>query len=202
MRKRFPLLVLACALASCVRSPRPPAVPIEDDRSIVFPDFQEQDVIGIGAPGQPYELHGEVLRAVMIATNDFLPPRDARAACWNRQEAHRYRVIRQGDLVFVRISEDPAACGRGYPTLDSGAWYAVSTDGRIRRRVLDGQWEEPATRLPEDGGTPKVQAEPGVPPSLDGVWNDPSRPWPAQWRDGGPGPLPSAPLVDGGTPSP
>jgi hypothetical protein len=117
-------------------------VPVEDDRSIVFPPFFEQTAVEVGAQGAPYELEGVVLQAIMIAANDFLPPGTKERPCWDRQEAHRYRVIRQGDVIFVRIDEDPAFCGGGYVPLDSGVKYAISTDGRILRRVVDGEPED------------------------------------------------------------
>lgn len=67
-------LMLVITLSGCVRGPGPPLTPVENDISIIFPDFPERDVVDVGAPGQPYELDGEMLRAVMIAANDFLPP--------------------------------------------------------------------------------------------------------------------------------
>jgi hypothetical protein len=201
-------LILVVTLSGCVRSPGPPSAPVENDLSIIFPDFPERDVVDVGAPGQPYELDGEMLRAVMIAANDFLPPGAKNPPCRNRQEAQRYRVIRQGDIVFVHIYEDHAYCGRSYPALDSGAKYAISIDGRILRRVSDGQPEKIVDLEPTDGGHQKTRAEPGVPPALDGIWNDPSRPWPPEFQDGGssppPGVSPPAPSSgsDGGRVTP
>jgi hypothetical protein len=201
-------LILVVTLSGCVRSPGPPSTPVENDISIIFPDFPERDVVDVGAPGQPYELDGEMLRAVMIAADDFLPPGAKNPPCRNRQEAQRYRVIRQGDIVFVHIHEDHAYCGLSYPALDSGAKYAISIDGRILRRVSDGQPEEIIDLEPADGGRQKTRAEPGVPPALDGIWNDPSRPWPREFQDGGssppPGVSPPAPSSgsDGGRSTP
>ena len=185
MRMNPLALVLAVTLCGCLRSPGPPLVPVENDTSILFPDFPERDVVDVGTPGQPYQLDGEMLRAVMIAANDFLPPGSKDTSCRNKQEAQRYRVIRQGNIVFVHIYEDHAYCGRSYPALDSGAKYAISLDGRILRRVSDGQPEQAVDVEPTDGGPRKTRAEPGVAPALDGIWNDPSRPWPPGFQDGG-----------------
>jgi hypothetical protein len=152
MKTRIPLLVLGCALVGCPLRPGPRPVPVENDRSIVFPQFFEQPAVELGAQGVPFELDGVVLQALMIAANDFLPPSARERACGDRQEAHRYQVIRQGSVIFVRIEEDAAFCGGGYVSLDSGARYAISTDGRILRRVLDGAPEGPLERGPTDAG--------------------------------------------------
>jgi hypothetical protein len=151
-------------------------VPVENDRSIVFPQFFEQSVVEVGARGELYELDGVVLQAIMIAANDFLPPSTKERPCWDRQEAHRYRIIRRDPVIFVRIDEDSAACGGGYVSLDSGAKYAISTDGRILRRVVDGEPEgllgpgTPDAGIPqsgEDGGVSGLDA--GPPPSSPGT---------------------------------
>jgi hypothetical protein len=79
-----------------------------------------------------------------------------------RRDAHRYRVIRRGGIVFVRIDQDLEYCGLDYVlSLDSGVTYAISTDGRILRRIFDGEpveWEplSPAPPTPlesQDGGS-------------------------------------------------
>lgn len=152
MRTRIPILMLGCVLSSCLQRPAPRPVPVENDRSIVFPPFFEQSAVELGAQGAPFELEGVVLRAVMIAANDFLPPSAKERDCGDRQEAQRYRVIRQGSIIFVRIDEDSSFCGGGYVSLDSGAKYAISTDGRILRRVVDGEPEGPWERGPSDAG--------------------------------------------------
>ena len=53
-------------------------------------------------------------------------------------------VIRQGDILFVQISLDPALCAD--TALDGGVKYAIRTDGRILRRLFDG---EPESLEPE-----------------------------------------------------
>lgn len=153
------LFVLGCVLTTCVPHLGPRPVPVEDDRSIVFPQFFEQTAVEVGAQGAPYEMEGVVLQAIMIAANDFLPPSAKERPCWDRQEAHRYRVIRQGNVIFVRIDEDPASCGGGYVPLDSGAKYAISTDGRILRRVVDGEPEGPLEPATPDAGKPPAPGE-------------------------------------------
>jgi hypothetical protein len=178
MRTRILAFGVGCALTGCVQHPRP--VPIQNDRSIVFPQFFEQDPVEVGAKADPYELEGVVLQAITIAANDFLPPSTKDRPCWDRPEAHRYRVIRQGPIIFVRIDEDAAFCGGGYVSLDSGAKYAISTDGRILRRVVDGEPEGPFEPQTPDAANPRTPGE------MSGG------------SAGDAGPLPSSP--DGGSP--
>jgi hypothetical protein len=186
MKMRTLFLLGVVVFSACIWSPRPSqGPPVEDDRSIVFPQFFEQDPVAVGTPGGIYELDGEVLRAIMIAANDFLPPGGKNPPCRSRQEAHFYRVIRQGGIIFVYVHENHAYCGRQYPAPDSGAKYAISTDGRILRRVIDGQPMGPIDPvMPEtsDGG---FLAEPGVSPTFDAIWNTPSLTAPSEVPDGG-----------------
>lgn len=158
---------VAVLAASCVwpRQIRP--VPVENDDSIVFPSFFASAAIKVGAAGEPYELDGVMLRAVMIAANDFLPPGDESQPCWDRQEAYRYRVIRQGDIIFVRIIEDLEYCGLQYVSVDTGARYAISTDGRILRRLIGAEPEGGSSGQPPDAGergTAQEQHDGGSPP--------------------------------------
>ncbi|HEX5750956.1 MAG TPA: hypothetical protein VFZ09_32320 [Archangium sp.] len=163
----------------------------------MFPRFFERSTVQLSADGQPYELDGAVLRAIMIAANDFLPPGGKTQPCWKRQEAHRYRIIRQGDIVFVRIDEDLESCGLQYVSLDTGVTYAIHTDGRILRRVFDGQpGAEPLPPDALDAGSPGSSPDAAVPAPVD----EPSP------QDGGSGPVSSGPVPaapsapDGGTP--
>ncbi|HSP81790.1 MAG TPA: hypothetical protein VLQ93_24940, partial [Myxococcaceae bacterium] len=143
--------------------------------------------IEVGAGDKPYELSGEVLRAFVIASNDYIPPDVGDLPCHDRQEAQLYRLIRQGDIIFVYIHENHAYCGHPYPVRHSGAKYAISTDGRILRRLLGAQPDGPIEReAPDDGGR-WIRAEPGVSSEFDAIWNAP--------QDGGT--APSSP--DGGT---
>jgi hypothetical protein len=138
------------------------------DKSVTFPLSPAREVVKVGAPGQVYELDGEVLRAVEVAANDLFPPGLPVTSCRNKREAHTFRFSRQEDIVFIFIDEDPAYCGRRYASLDSGAKYAVHTDGRILRRIVDGIDEDDGVwRLKTpDGGVVTVIAEPGVIPDV------------------------------------
>jgi hypothetical protein len=137
MKRRLQWLpVLALLGLSCMRSPFPPQVPVGDDRSIRFPDFHDEFAVEVGGTSSPYQLDGVTLRALMIAANDYIPPGTQEQDCLDRQEAQLYRVIRQGDIIFVSVSFNFSFCKpRAYP-LDGGARYAISTDGRILRRLV------------------------------------------------------------------
>lgn len=160
------VLVLTVLLASCARRPEPLSSSVVNDRSVTFPVGPTGVPIKVGSPGQAHELDGIVLRALMIAANDLFPPGLAATECRKRPEAHTWRVIREGDVIFIYVQEDLEYCGRQFPAMDSGAKYAISTDGRILRRVVDGLDEDDAIwRLKTpDGGTVTVIAEPGVVP--------------------------------------
>ncbi|MFL5347957.1 MAG: hypothetical protein ACJ8AT_24460 [Hyalangium sp.] len=187
MKMRNIHLALAAALAGCLRNPSVPPVPVGDDRTIAFPQFFERAADAVGAEGNLYELDGMMLRAIMIAANDFLPPGGREMDCPNRQEAQLYRVIRQGDIVFVYIHEDEAYCRSSQLALDSGVKYAISADGRILRRVLDGQPEGSSDFKAGDGGPQRVLSRPGVTPAYDSIWNKPSGSELSESRDGGVG---------------
>jgi hypothetical protein len=120
----------------------------------------------------------------MIAANNFAPPKPEAQACPFRQEAQRYRVIRQGDIIFVEVDFDPAACEFKVFSLDGGAKYAISSDGRILRRLVG---IEPDATAPKESLGKAVT----VPDSEVGKSQIPvATPVP----DGG------VPPVDGGTP--
>jgi hypothetical protein len=167
------MLAFALLLSSCLKLSSPIPATLGDDKTIVFPPFFDSPAQAVGAEGSINELDGELLRAVMVAANDLLPPSDSPRACPNRQEAHLFRVIRKEGIIFVYVYQNPAYCGPEALMLDSGAKYAISTDGRILRRVLDGQPEEsPRMETFEDGGL-GVPSRPGVTPAYDAVWNKP-----------------------------
>jgi len=200
-------LALALLLVSCLRAPSPPTVPVEDDRTVVFPQFFDRAVGPVGMEGELYEVDGVMLRAVMIAANDFLPPGAKNPSCPNRQEAQSYRVIRQGNIIFVYVYENEAYCGGSSLALDSGAKYAISTDGRILRRVLDGHPDEGAWGVEAtDAGSRKVPSRPGVTPAYDSIWNKPPRATTQETQDGGVGAgdggsaVPAAQVDGGGGP--
>ncbi|AKF84528.1 hypothetical protein MFUL124B02_00435 [Myxococcus fulvus 124B02] len=87
---------------------------------------------------------GETLRALSVAANDFLPMDARERSCWNRQESYRYRVLKQGEVLFVSISANLDACRPEPRMLDGGARYAISIEGRILRRHFDGAPEAPS----------------------------------------------------------
>ncbi|HEX8441620.1 hypothetical protein [Archangium sp.] len=157
-------LVLAVTLMGCgyLRSLLPHRVPVEDDSSIKFPRFYERIPVAVGVQDEMYELDGEMLRALVIAFNDYLPTNAGDLPCADRREAQSYRVIRQGRIIFVYIHENFVYCGRQYPVRHSGAKYAISTDGRVLRRLIGDQPEGPIElEAPDDGGR-WIRAEPGV----------------------------------------
>jgi hypothetical protein len=172
-------LALTIILSSCVLFQKPAQ---QEDTSIRFPNFHETFATIIGEQGKPYELDGVTLRAITIAANDFIPPNYKSRWCWERQESHSYRVIRQGDIIFVQISSNPRACEPSVIPLDGGVKYAISTDGRILRRLFDGEPEDlsPNADEQETRGTP-------VPDSLVGSthWGKTDPNLPSWWFDGG-----------------
>lgn len=107
-------------------------------------------------------IDGPTLRALKVAADDFFPAWGPPRACIDTPEAHRYYSVRRGEIIYVAILQDPGYCGRAYSSLDSGARYALSVDGRILSRLLDG---EPALDTLEDGGFKDGGSEPAV---LDG----------------------------------
>lgn len=137
----------------------------------MFPPFYAQSALQVGAEARPYELDGRLLQAVRVAMDDFIPPGSSEERpCWGRPEAYRSRVIREGDIFFVLIHEDPDACGTQYVGVDTGARYAVSLDGRILRRSVGAEPELPLVPEVGDAGTP-ISADastPEVPSTSDG----------------------------------
>lgn len=137
--RRVPLALLLL-LAGCLRTPS--RLPLEEDPKIRFPSFQESSVVKMDAEKGPHEMDGVLLKAIMIAARDFLPSSSSEQPCWLQPEAYRYRVVRQGEIIFVWIDEDLAKCGRNIPSMDSGAAYAIGTNGRILRWLLGSQTGE------------------------------------------------------------
>ncbi|MFL5346883.1 MAG: hypothetical protein ACJ8AT_19040 [Hyalangium sp.] len=194
----FPLL-LAAILSACAWSTSSPRVPVEHDPSIIFPQFFDTEPIMLDTQGTTYELDGETLRALTIAANDYLPTQSPDDPCWRRHEAQLFRVIRRQNIIFVYIHENFTYCGRTYPVADSGVKYAISTDGRILRRIIDAQ---------EGGlvGAAAIEAiersdagftgEPGTSPTFEALWNTPPGSGPPDaGADGG---VPAGPFGDGG----
>lgn len=120
-----------------------------------------------------HEVDGVVLKAIMIAAKDYLRPSAEEAGpCWGSPEAHQYRVIRQENVIFVRIDENLEACGLQYISVDTGAEYAISTEGRILRRIYDGEPRSFSSPSKADAGVPMesptlVSPDGGVAPLPD-----------------------------------
>jgi hypothetical protein len=191
-------LLATLMLVGC---PRHAPSRLEEDKSIVFPEFYAQFPVAVGKPGQVYELDGVTLKALMIALTDRYPPEAQARSCWNRPESQEYRIIRQGDIIFVSLGPDPAACSPSMILFDSGVEYAISVDGRILRRRFDGEPNGPLEPL--DAGAQESFAEP-VPYNMIGVGSaEPVGPLPPFLRrDGGVRPnagQPDGGPVDGGT---
>lgn len=161
MKHRDLILATALVLSGCIRKPEQFSTPAGRDRSIVFPVSVGQGLLEVEARKATYDLDGEVMRALMIAANDYLPPGIPNPPCWARHEALTYRFTRRDDIIFVYIGENFAYCGGKPIPMHSGAKYAISKDGRILRRVIDGVddadylWR---LKLP-DGGTVTVATE-------------------------------------------
>ncbi len=155
------LFVAALSLSSCVRKPEQFATPAGRDRSIIFPVSVGRDLVEIEARKNTYDLDGEVMRALMIAAQDYIPPGIKNPPCWARYEALTYRFTRRDDIIFVYIGENFAYCGTNPRPIHSGAKYAIGRDGRILRRVIDGMDEDDhlwSLKTP-DGGTVTVATE-------------------------------------------
>jgi len=176
MRTKSLLLALAFLLSGCALFAKTAPEP-EEDTSIRFPEFHARPATLMGGQGQPFELDGVTLRAIAIAANDFNPPKGGTRECWEKQESHRYRVIREDEVIFVEISLDTSACGHGI--LDGGVKYAIRSDGHILRRLFDGEPEPQSSEVSgregsSEQGTPVPDSEvgstamgtgPGLPPS-------------------------------------
>jgi hypothetical protein len=163
------LFLMALALSGCVRRQEPLSTPVENDKSVIFPLSVGREFVKVEARENTYVLDGEVLRALMIVANDLFTPDTSIPPCWARREAHTYRFTRREDIIFVYVQQNPAYCGRKLPALDSGAKYAISKEGRILRRVIDGMDADDQVWSLEtpDGGRVTVVTETGVSPKLE-----------------------------------
>ncbi|RUO94824.1 hypothetical protein D7Y11_02540 [Corallococcus sp. AB018] len=180
------LLVGAVLCAGCMRREANPSDSLaSEDRSIVFPEMFAREALTVAAPGQPYSLEGGLLRAMLVAADDFLPRQPEGRSCWSRREAHRFRLLREGDIVFIRMDLDPRACEPGGLSLDGGVMYAVRlSDGRILRRLHDGEPEGPLGPGGPDAGVPTGPSDPSIPVG-DTSWGQQQPSFPAQWLDAG-----------------
>jgi hypothetical protein len=194
------LLVATILLTHCVRNSSPSQ--LQEDTSIVFPRFYERAPTTTGEQGEFYHMDGPTLVALATAANDFAPRGRKDTPCWDRQEALLYQFIRQGDIIFVRIDNNAFYCANSPMILDGGAQYAISLDGRILRRVFDG---EPVAAPSSDAGA----QETGEPVSLSDLGKFHGEPDPAFLEkvrkkvesmrpDSG---VPSPQTLDGGSPA-
>jgi hypothetical protein len=152
------------------------------DSRILMPDYH---AIMAGGP-----IDGPTLRALQIAANDFFPAWGPLRACIDTPEAHRYYAVRRDEVIYVAILQDPSYCGRAYSSLDSGVRYAISVDGRILRRLLDG---EPELDTPEEASSEPASLDGGA-TAIDVTVPPEARVSFPIFADGG------SPSLDGGTP--
>lgn len=120
---------------TCVRKQEPPEFQDMRIRLPVFDSALKTDA----------ELDGYTLQAIRVAAEDLLPPDSPDLPCISRPVSYKYKALRQGDIIFVRIKFRPQSCGSQFDMLDDGATYAISLDGRILRRAIDGT--EPSYEL-------------------------------------------------------
>lgn len=163
------IVVIAIVLSGCIRKPEQFSTSAGRDRSIVFPLSVGQGLIEVEAQKATYDLDGEVLRALMIAGNDYIPPGIPNPPCWARLESLEYRFTRRDDIIFVYVTEDFERCGRKLKPMHYGAKYAISKDGRILRRVIEGVDEDDHVWSLEkpDGGVVTVVTESPRMPELE-----------------------------------
>lgn len=192
-------------LSGCVRSTNSQPTIEEEDKTIIFPEFDTSLPIKVGAEGQLSALDGVTLRALMVAANDYIPPGRRDRECWQSQEGQEYRVIRRGDIIFVRIAANPHYCEERVIPLDDGLRYAISKEGRILRRLATGE-PDGSRLIPSDAGVEK--SYPVSEEEMDILLRGAGAPSfiPPQWRKDGGSPaspesqprLPGA--LDGGVP--
>jgi hypothetical protein len=148
------LLLANCAHGPCkalgslfgCRCETRPAQPELQDMSIQLPAFD-------GTRKADAVLDGNVFRAIRIAADDLLPPEEPGLPCLYQKSSYRYQAVRQGEMIFVRMDFDPRNCGGNFGMLDGGATYAISLNGQILRRAIDGTEplpEPPPARMPEE----------------------------------------------------
>lgn len=159
-------------------------------------------------------MDGAIVQAMMVVAKDFIPPSSENSPCWTKPADFLFDIIREGDIIFVAISPDYFAhgCASEPAPLDWGAKYAISTDGRILRRMEDSydepDWTSPASSPDagsnEDAGYGRKYELSDLVPMLSGPVDDPPPFTRPEWQAQHPRPpshkpgTPSPP--DGGTP--
>ena len=130
--------VLFAAPLCCVR--QPPEWYKHQDLSVKMPCD--------GKPEVDMVVDGPTLRALRLAADDWMPPPESKY-CEDTQAAHLFHVRHSGDIIYVDVVRDPAACGgQGYALHGNGT-YAISRDGRILRRAVEG---DGTCAWPKDAG--------------------------------------------------
>jgi hypothetical protein len=140
MRTLLPSLI-ALLLVTCARSPVSHPPPHQYDESIRFPKALESPGLRLGRSEQRVRMDGAIVQAMMTAAQDFIPPHSEKFPCWTKPADFLFDVIREGDIIFVAISPDYFAqgCELEPAPMDWGAKYAISTAGRILRRMDDAE---------------------------------------------------------------
>ncbi|WP_224372813.1 hypothetical protein [Hyalangium versicolor] len=140
--KHVLVLLLCSLLPGCAlfrRPPRPVHAPPEEAAQVQFP---------LGLPEQERQIiRGNILRAVQLAMDDFLPwdtrPHEGASPlelCLYRREAYD-AITAPGPegIIFVSIVPSPHECDFGSaPVLDLGATYAIDVRG-WRILAIQGQ---------------------------------------------------------------
>jgi hypothetical protein len=205
MRRSY--LLAVAALWGCVKNPASPPAPLQEDKAIVFPSFSGPAVEVASQSTISYDMDGVTLRALVTALDDFLPSESRNQHCWSRPESYRYRIVRQENVIYIRIHAAPSSCEGKVLMLDSGARYAISTEGRILRRLFTGEPDWNSGSAVRDGGPGQGDSgecpdagHPELAPILETLWAEP-RLSPRSGPDGGPNSAPME-LQDGGFPVP
>lgn len=154
MRTLLPILT-ALLLVTCVRSPSSHRPLPPYDASIRFPRALKSPGLRLGQLEKRVRMDGAIVQAMMIVAKDFIPPSSGGYDCFTKPGDFYFDVLRDGDIIFVRISPNYDSCESGLWPMDWGAKYAISTDGRILTQednYDDGpEWESPPSS--PDAGT-------------------------------------------------
>jgi hypothetical protein len=156
------LLVLTTATLSCAHGPCNAwtslwgcrskwALP--QDPGVRCPNFYEAVPSRIGTDGGIFEFDDLLVQALQVATHDFF---DDLTFCAAGRPVTKYRAIRQGDIVFIKIEGDPEKCG---------ASYAIDATGKILHRHLGSSLFPADDKDGDDGGSDKGQ--PTSPSKID-----------------------------------
>jgi hypothetical protein len=113
------------------------------------------------ADGGIFEFDDLLVQALRVATEDFFGgSRPLGRPCSADKSAYSYRVVRRGDLVFVKIVGEPQRCGLNVIS-HAGATYAIDADGKILHRHLGSTLLDDYEGAP-DGGRPVSPSDLGV----------------------------------------